>query len=124
MNGYNLLRVLLAVVLIAAIAGAGFYVYNIGRVQGRAEGAQLSSPEPGGLAYPPYGYWPGFRPFGFGFGLFGLFFLLIPILFLTRFLFWRPRGGWGGHYYGGDREVPGRFEEWHRKLHEHDREEG
>jgi hypothetical protein len=122
MNGTNLFRVLIAVVLVAAIAGAGIYVYNIGLAQGRAEGAQLSGQEPDGLAYPPYWYWPVYRPIGFGFGLFGLFFLLILFLFLTRLLFWRSWRGWGGHYTGEGRDVPRRFEEWHQRLHEHNQE--
>jgi hypothetical protein len=110
------------IVLIAVIAGAGVYVYNMGLVQGRAEGALISGQEPGELAYPPYWYWHGYRPFGSGFSFFGLFFLLLFLFFLTRVLFWRPRWGWGGHYHGEDKDVPRRFEEWHQRLHEQDRE--
>jgi hypothetical protein len=118
MRGTSFFRVLGILVLIAIIAGGSIYVYNMGLVQGRAEGAQLSGQEPGGMVYPPYGYWPVFRPFGFGFGFFGLLFLLIPIFFLSRLLFWWPRGGWGGHHTGEGRDVPRRFEEWHQRLHD------
>jgi hypothetical protein len=118
MNGTNVFRVLLAIVLLGTIAVAGVYVYNMGLVQGRAEGAQLPGQDPGGMVYPPYRYGPFFWPFGFGFGCLGPLFLLFLIFFLTRLLFWWPRGRWGWHHYGEAREVPRRFEEWHQKMHE------
>jgi hypothetical protein len=122
MRGTTFFRILMVLVLFTVIAGAGYYVYNMGLVQGRTEDALLSGQEPGGMVYPPYWYGPGFRPFGFGFSLFGFFFLLIFIFFLTRLLFWWPRGRWGGHYHGEGRDVPSRFEEWHQRLHENDQE--
>ena len=123
MNGRIALRVLLALVLIAGLAGLGVWVYNAGVAQGLAQTGQLVAPDGGGRAVGPYyGYYP---PFGFGFGLFGFF---IPLLFrclvfgLLRLIFWRGRPGWGwrGH---GDSEywkdhVPPMVEEWHRRMHE------
>ena len=123
MNGRTIFRVLLTLVLVAAIAATGFYVYNIGLAQGRMEGAQLSGQGPGAAPYPPYWYGPYFRPFGFGFGFIGLFFLVFLIFFLARVLFWRPYWGRGRHFGGWDREVPPRLEEWHRKMHEGTSEE-
>lgn len=118
MNGRIVFRVILTILLVAAIAGVGFYVYNIGLMQGRAQGAQLVDPEGGTAPYLPYGYWPYFRPFGFGFGFFGIFFLLFFFFFVARVLFWRPYGGWGRHFDDHGRGVSSRFEEWHRKQHE------
>jgi hypothetical protein len=118
MNGRTIFRLFLFLMLVALVAAAGFYVYNIGLAQGRVEGAQLSGQQPGGGVVPYYAYGPFFRPFGFGFGLFGLFFLLIPFLFLTRLLIWGPRRHWGRHYSGEGRDLPPFMQEWHRRQHE------
>jgi len=120
MNGSTIVRVLLALVLIAGVAGFGVYVYNVGVAQGVADSARLASPESGGAPYPYYVGPFGYRPFGFGFGIFGC---LIPLFFLFLFfgllrgLFWRGGRGWGRprHWDGG---APPMFEEWHRKAHE------
>ena len=65
MNGRIALRVLLALVLIAGLAGRGVWVYNIGVAQGLAPTGPLVSPRGGGRAGGPYyGYYPRF---GFGF---------------------------------------------------------
>jgi hypothetical protein len=65
-----------------------------------------------------------YRPWGVGFGCFGI---LIPLflLFLAikafRLLFWGPRMGWGRHYRmrgrGWNGDVPPMFEEWHKRAH-------
>jgi hypothetical protein len=44
-----------------------------------------------------------YRDYGFGFGFFGLFWILLIGFLFFRFIFWRPwgrgPGGWGGHYH-------------------------
>ena len=117
MSGRIFLRVVLTLVLAAAIVGFGAYVYNAGVSQGIAEGARLTPRESGAVPY----YGPYARPF-FGFGCFGL---LVPLFFLflifglMRALFWR--GPWGRgrmHEDHWGKGAPAMFEEWHRRMHE------
>jgi hypothetical protein len=119
------LRVMLALVLIGAVVGFGVGVYNAGVTQGLAAGGKVALPD-GANGVAPYPYYGLQRPFGFGFGCFGL---IGPLLFLcviaaiVRSLFfggWR-RGPWGhGPWHRGDwdKNVPPMVQEWHRKLHE------
>ncbi len=122
MNGRIWLSILLVIVLLALLAGIGGYAYNIGVAQGMAQSVRPETPAQGVTPYP-YPYWGPFffRPFGFGFGLFGLLvplFLFFLFFGLFRAIFWRgrwgrygPRGDWG-------QGVPPAFEEWHRRAHE------
>jgi hypothetical protein len=105
-------RLLIGVLLaVAAAAGIGVTAYNAGVAHGLAQGAAAAGTAG---AAAPYVY--GWRPWGFGFGFFPFFFLLLWF-FALRGLFWRGwRGGWGP----GDGGVPPRFEEWHRRAHERD----
>ena len=113
-------RVLVALVLVAAIVGIGGYAYNIGIAQGLAQKLPAAAPVP--MPYPYFGH----PFFGFGFGFLGC---LIPFFLLfgsLRFLFWRGPMGWG-HMgmrrrrwgWGGEdgKGVPPFFEEWHRRAH-------
>ena len=133
MNGKIGLRIVSALVLIAAIAGIGFFAFRAGV----AQGSPITIEAPAGdanvapMPYPYYGYgMPFHRPFGFGFGCFGI---LIPLFlfFLAmkafRMMVWGPRWGhlhgrgpWGRHWEGG---VPPMFEEWHKKAHGEQSEE-
>ncbi len=118
-------RVVLAIVLIAALVGVGTYVYNAGVAQGLAASGKIVAPD-GGVA--PYAYYgPFYQPWGFGFGIFGLIFplLFIFLIFgLLRGIFfggWRGRRGWGDpRSQRGEwpHDVPPTVEEWHRKMHE------
>jgi len=122
MNGRIVLRVLLALVVIASVVGIGVYAYNAGVAQGLAATDKLVIPATGAAPYP---YWG--RPFiyhrPFGLGLLSCVFpLLLGLLLiaLLRGIGWRGRPGWGhmaqhGHW---DKGVPPMFEEWHRKMHE------
>ncbi len=131
-NGRVLLGVLIGLGLFGLLAGASWYAYNVGLAQGVMTGAAtVTAPVEGGVAPAPvpiipfqyhtaFGFW---RPFGFGFGLFGC---LVPILFflllfsLFRFAF-RPHwgGGWRrGGWDGPEGEIPPRLQEWHRRMHE------
>jgi hypothetical protein len=108
-------RLLAGVVVLAAVVAAGVYGYNLGVAHGVAESAPAVA-VPGG-AVPVY-IWP--RPWGFGFGLFPLFFILFW-LFVLRGLFWR--GAWRGRSCGyGD--VPAGLDEWHRRAHARGDEQG
>ena len=104
-------RVLFGVLLAAVVAAAvGFSAYNAGVTRGLAESGRF----PVAYAYPyPY-MWH--RPWGFGFGFFPFFFVLLCFFLLRRAFWGGPRWGWH-HYRDG---VPPRFEEWHRRAHEHD----
>ena len=119
------LRIIAALVLVAAVAGMAFFAYQAGVTQGSPVTIEAPSGEsvPAPYPYPYYGM-PFYRPWGWGFGCFGI---LIPLLlfFLLfkafRVLFWGPRWGWGYHHgpygrgWGGD--VPPMFEEWHTRAH-------
>jgi hypothetical protein len=116
MNGRIVLRVLFALVVLAVVAGVGFYAYNIGVAQGMAGDAGIAAP--GVAPHLYYGRPFFFGPFGFGFAgcLFPLFFIFLALL-LLRGLFWHGR--WSHGYHGRwEQSVPPMFEEWHRKAHE------
>lgn len=125
MNGRIVFRILLAMLVIAALAALGVVVYNAGVAQGVAQSGVLA--EEGFRVGPRmvpwvHGWWGGwgFRPFGFGFGFLGC---LVPLLFLflifalVRGLFWAPWGRWGWRGWGGPGHVPPAFDEWHRRAH-------
>jgi len=123
MNGKIGLRIVSALVLIAAVAGIAFFAFQAGVAQGSPITIEAPSGESVPAPYPYYGYgMPFHRPhFGFGYGLGCLgpllaFFLLFVAF---RFLFWGPRWGhhkghWGRHWEGG---APPMFEEWHKRAH-------
>jgi hypothetical protein len=117
MNPRIVLRVLFALVVVAAIVGIGVYAYNLGVAQGLAESGKLATPSAG---FAPHSYYGGpffFRPFGFGLAgcLFPLLFVCL-IFALLRGLFWHKH--WGGHHGHWGKGVPPMFEEWHRRAHE------
>ena len=129
MNGNNIgLRVVSALVLVAAIAGIAYFAFQAGVVRGSPITIEAPSGETVPAPYPYYGYgygMPFHRPFGFGFGLFG-FLLFLFLFFLAfrafRFLLWGPRWGWGHHRHGPwgrpwENGVPPMFEEWHKRAH-------
>ena len=129
MNGNITLRVLAALILIAAVAGVAFFAFNAGVARGSPVTIQAPSGQTGQPpAYPYSGFgYPFHRPFGFGFGFLGCLFplfLFFLIFGAFRFLLWGPRWGWRHHMYGrgpwgmGWHEgVPPAFEEWHKRAH-------
>jgi len=133
MNDKIGLRIVSALVLIAAIAGIGFFAFRAGVAQGSPITIEAPSDESMPAPYPYYGYGYGmpFRHFGFGFGCFGpllALFLLFVALRSFRFLFWGPRWGWGHHHHGPwgrhwENGVPPMFDEWHKRSHGESTEE-
>jgi hypothetical protein len=130
MNDKVGLRILSALVLIAAIAGIAFFAFRAGVANGSPVTIEAPAGQTAPVAPYPYGYGYGMRfyhPFGFGLGCFGI---LIPLFlfFLAmkafRIMAWGPRWGWGrmGHHGPwrhdwGERGVPPMFDEWHKKAH-------
>lgn len=93
-------RLLLGIALVGALAAVGFYTYNLGFAHGITQSGQLVA-APG--AAVPVVMWP--RPWGFGFGFFPFFPLMILFwIFVARALFWR--GAWHGRgcRYDGPRD--------------------
>ena len=124
------LRIVSALVLIAALAGIAFFAFQAGIANGSPITIEAPSGESVPAPYPYYGYGYGMpfhrAHFGFGFGCFGpliALFLFFIALKSFRFLFWGPRWGhmghhgghgWGRHWENG---VPPMFEEWHKRAH-------
>jgi hypothetical protein len=93
-------RLMLGIAMVAALAAVGFYTYNLGLAHGVAQAGQVVT-APGTTA--PVVIWP--RPWGFGFGFFPFFPLMILFwIFVARALFWR--GAWRGRgcRYDGPRD--------------------
>jgi TRAP-type C4-dicarboxylate transport system permease small subunit len=119
MSGRIVFRVVAALVLLAVIAGIGWYAFNLGA----AQNVQVSAGQPSTGTYPNYSA-PFWHPFGFlGFGCFGLlfpFFLVLMAFCALRRMLWGPR--WGhmhGRWHGENGEwMPPMFREWHRRAHE------
>jgi hypothetical protein len=117
-------RILAALVLIAAVAGIGFYAYSLGMNQGLAQKVVTSTT--GTITAPAF--YPMHPFFGFGWGPLGC---LIPLFLLClvfgsfRAMVWGPMG-WRRHmhHHGpwgwrdeNDKDVPPFFAEWHRRAH-------
>ena len=129
MNGNNIgLRIVAALVMVAAIGAIAYFAFQAGVAQGSPITIEAPSGEtvPGPYPYYGYGYGPFHRPWGIGFGFLGLLFTIF-LIFLAlrafRFLFWGPRWGWGHRYGPGpwgrpwESGVPPMFEEWHKRAH-------
>jgi len=124
------LRVVSVLVLIAAIAGIGFFAYQAGVANGSPISIEAPAGDTNVVPVPHYGYGYGMRyhPFGFGFGCFGILiplFLFFLAMKAVRFIFWGPRfghhmGHWGRRWEGG---APSMFDEWHKRAHGEEPEE-
>jgi len=78
MNGKTGLRIVSALVLLAAVAGIAFFAFQAGVARGSPITIEAPSGETAPLPNPYYGYgMPFHRPYGFGFG-FGCFGLCSP----------------------------------------------
>ena len=117
MSGRFFPRVLFALLILAGVAGIGFYGYQLGLAQGAAQSTATGAAAAGAVG--PYWYPHPVFPF-WGFGcLIPLFFGLL-ILGGMRAMFWRGHmmghGGWRGRW--SESGVPPMFEEWHNRAHE------
>lgn len=130
MNGRMIFRVLAALLLVAVAIGIGTVVYNTGVTAGLEEAARQAAASGDPLPVVPYGYGYGgphaHGPFGFGF--FGIIFLILGIFLiigLVRAVFgggrWGGPGPRGPGGWGGRREMA---EDWHRELHRREGSEG
>jgi hypothetical protein len=117
-------RIIAGLVLLAAIAGIGFFAYQAGVTHGAAANIQIAAAgSPELYRGMPYGHFMGFP----GFGLFGVlfaFFLLFLAFGAMRRLIWGPRWGMMRHMGHGPmghgpwgEGVPPMFAEMHRKAH-------
>jgi hypothetical protein len=116
-------RVLVVLVLVAAIVGIGAYAYNLGMVQGLAQKLPAAAGAAPRMPYLGYGH----PFFGFGFGLLGCLiplFLLFLVFGSLRAIFWHgPMGMRHMHHRDWDwrdenaKGVPPFFAEWHRRAH-------
>jgi len=124
-------RIIAGLVLLAAIAGLGFFAYQAGVAHGVAANIQVSAAEAPGSPYllhgMPYRHFMGFPRFG-PFGVLFAFLLLFLAFGALRRLIWGPR--WGmrhmgygpmghgpmGHGPWGE-GVPAMFAEMHRRAH-------
>jgi hypothetical protein len=134
-------RIIMSLLLVAAVVGLVAVAYNSGISQGAAQaarlGAQANPGQPSPMSYPYYP-WP-VAPFGFHLIVNFIvgFFLIMLIFRLIRGLFWMGPFGWmhmGYHHHGGfgrwgmygqagnpegqPGDVPPMFAEWHRRAHE------
>ncbi|MDQ3871238.1 MAG: hypothetical protein M3301_06450, partial [Chloroflexota bacterium] len=125
MNGRNVSRILLVLLLVLAAAGIAVVAYNAGMAQGLAAAGQPSAPG----VFGPYRGYPGpyfFPPFGFFFGFLGLLLVVFLIVGLVRALTWGGRRGWADRGHWPESRWAGggpTFEEWHRRAHAEGREE-
>lgn len=136
MNRQTVFRMVLALVVIVVLAGAGFALFNAGAAYGVTQSPEWARLAEEGVRGPGMMPWMGgpnaFGPhmgygwgrgFGWGFGIFGILGFLFQLLLLflvLRFIFgWIF--GWGGGWRGGPNgwEQRGRekFDEWHRQSH-------
>jgi len=118
MDGRFFVRFALALLLVAGLAAAGAYVYNLGLAQGMARVALTEAPLPGVIPYS--------APVLFSFpGFFGMILLVFLFFGLIRVMVWGGHRGWGGRY-GAWEGRGSHFEEhahevfqgWHRQAHE------
>jgi len=131
MNKSIIWRIILVVILAAAIIGFAVFAYNAGVSQGMAVAAQSASSQSAGGAtavqpvpvpapYPYYGYWHWGPWFGYpGFGFLGclvpLFFFFLIFFLLRGLFFWRGPRHWG--YMHGGMGPMGEKSEWRERIH-------
>jgi hypothetical protein len=118
-RGFGLIGLLVTVLLLVVV---GSVAYNIGWSEGAAQHLPAATSGDGA----PYYYGPHY--FYGGFGIFGLFWLLLIVFglfWLFRIAFFGRRmwgGGWGygrgwGYGPGMRKSFEERAEEWHRRQH-------
>ena len=124
MSGRTFLNLVLGGLVVVVLVGIGVGVYNAGVSAGLA--TTVAAPSGAPVAYYPGPYvWHGWG-WGPGWGFFGIFFWILGIFLIFALL--RAIFGWGrwsgrgyrdwNHGANGHGGPEGRFEEWHRRLHE------
>jgi hypothetical protein len=130
MNGKIVMRVVSALVLLAAVAAIGYLAFNAGIAQGAAGIAQGQiQVQPGSVPHAYYAS-PFYGHHFLGLGCLGpllVLFLICMALRAMSCLFWGPRWGHHGHWghmHGpwkdrGNSEcgAPPMFQEWHARMH-------
>ena len=117
-RGFGLIGLVATTILLVIV---GVIAYNVGWSDG------VSTHLPAGTAVAPpyyYGYGPHFG-FGWGFGIFGLFwflFIVFGLFWLLRLAFFGRRhwgGGWGygRHGYAMPGGIEQRMQDWHQRAH-------
>jgi hypothetical protein len=118
-RGFGLIGLVVMAILLAIV---GVIAYNVGW----SDGVATHVPAGTAVAQPSYyGYGPHF--FGWGFGIFGLFwflFIVFGLFWLFRIAFFGRRhwgGGWGhgrgGYGHGMPQGIDERMQEWHKRAH-------
>jgi len=118
------LRIVAALILVAAVAGIAFFAYQAGVAHGSPVTIQAPNGETGPAPYPYFGYGQWHPFWGLGFGCFGPLIALFFVFFALRaigFIFWGPRWGWGHRHMWrrgwSEGEVPPMFKEMHDRAH-------
>ncbi len=111
MNGKIALRIVSALVLIAAIAGIAFFAYSAGVAHASPVTLSAAPNEQAAPASYYYGY----------LGLLIPLFLVVLAFRAFHFMVWGPRFGFIHglmmHRRWGENGVPPMFEEWHKRMH-------
>ena len=128
MNGKTGLRIVSALVLIAAIAGIAFFAFQAGVAQGSPITIEAPSGETAPVPYPYYGtdmgcpsivrirIWIRLRLLRSCCSLFFLLFMSLPLPLLGSTLGTGVIMAHGGRHWG-EGGVPPMFEEWHKRAH-------
>ena len=117
MNRTIVWRIVVALAVIAGIAGAAYLAFNTGAAYGLAQSGnlpELTDLPPRWMAYHHYGFFgfPGLRCLS----VLAIFFLIA--VFLRGLCGWHHPHSWRGHYGPCGEGVPPFIEEWHRRMHE------
>jgi hypothetical protein len=120
-NNFVGYRILAGVLLLAAIAGIGWFAYQAGLNSTQAAAVQLPAVENGMPYYPHFFFHPLMTFFGVIIVL-----CLVGFAFRSmRFMLWGPRWygrrfdrfSWRHHRHWDGEGVPPMVEEWHRRMH-------
>ena len=130
MNKSIVWRIILVVILAAAIIGFAAFAYNAGVSQGMAVNVQTTTGQPVPAPVPYYGYWhwgPWFPGFGILACLVPLFFFFLFFVLLRGIFFWGGPRRWGYMHHGGmgpmgeksewREHIHSTFNEWHDQAH-------
>ena len=128
-------KIIMGLILVGALLGAGLIGYQMGLTQGIA--TNLPADANGWQGFMPGAHWFGYNMhFGRPFGMFSPFGCLVPFgLLLLGLLALRGLFGWGRHWHHGPwnhgpwnhgpwgegspgPDLPPHFAEWHRRAHE------